>query len=109
MEVSVPDRVSVNVKNCARCGQNHDAQLFSRLSNPQDENGWWAFCPERREPVMANLDFDFANAPAPEPMPTRQERAHNVGPPNAVPEPESGATFSAPSGRAKNTPTTHPG
>lgn len=47
--------VSLNVKHCQRCGEDHDKLEFRELSNPADEYHFWAICPTLREPLLAKV------------------------------------------------------
>lgn len=60
MEAKASGGISVDVKGCARCGTDHDGHLFMRLTNPQDEFEWWAFCPLMREPILVKISIPEA-------------------------------------------------
>lgn len=48
--------MTVDVKCCQRCGQNHSQLKFGRLSNPTDEWRWWALCPVNRQPILLKVE-----------------------------------------------------
>jgi len=45
----------VDVKRCARCGQNHNALVFHRLTNPSAYTHW-AMCPITNEPILLQFE-----------------------------------------------------
>lgn len=53
----------VAVTNCARCGQDHVALVFSRLKRTSDEHTHWALCPTSVEPILMRV-IDVGDAPA---------------------------------------------
>jgi len=50
-----PDRIAVDVINCARCQGKHDAIEFIRRARPLEIDGrlfpWWAACPTTGEVI----------------------------------------------------------
>lgn len=52
--------MKTDIKNCARCQQNHDRLEFEKFTNPiEDSDGtlWthWALCPTNGEPVLLKV------------------------------------------------------
>lgn len=45
----------VNIKNCARCGKNHDQLLFKVFTVPIEKNTHFAICPELNEPILCEI------------------------------------------------------
>lgn len=45
-----------DVKNCARCGQDHIALRFAKLSKPGEDFTHWAACPGNGEPIMMKVE-----------------------------------------------------
>lgn len=54
--------MKTNVRNCARCGQDHNDLEFVLLSNPTDEYGWWASCPFNGQPISLAVVADDAES-----------------------------------------------
>ena len=44
--------MKINVKSCARCGNNHDKLPFELLNNPTDEFNHWGMCPKTNQPIL---------------------------------------------------------
>ena len=42
----------LDVRNCQRCGGNHDHTLFKLMTNAPDEWKWWGACPALHEPLL---------------------------------------------------------
>lgn len=80
MEAKASGGISVDVKGCARCGTDHNGHVFMRLTNPQDEYEWWAFCPLLREPVLVKITIPEApKQPSPEEIQKMQGEQERVG------------------------------
>jgi hypothetical protein len=47
--------ITVDIKSCARCGQNHDKLIFKLLTQPQKEWTHWVLCPVSAEPIMLKI------------------------------------------------------
>lgn len=46
---------SIEVRNCARCGMNHQAvQFFPFIQRPPDATHW-AMCPNNAEPILMRV------------------------------------------------------
>jgi hypothetical protein len=52
MKLKANIQYTIDVEECPRCGGNHETLLFSRLTNPEDRNDLWAFCPDKTEPLL---------------------------------------------------------
>jgi hypothetical protein len=47
-----------SIKNCARCGGNHEDLVFNKLRRPtQTPEKWshWASCPKTKEPILLRV------------------------------------------------------
>lgn len=50
--------ISITVKRCARCGENHHQLEFKRIHNPiehgdgEPDSTYWAVCPTNGDPVL---------------------------------------------------------
>jgi len=45
--------ITTDVKNCARCGSDHEDMVFIRMQNPIDpEYPFWALCPKGYGPIL---------------------------------------------------------
>ena len=63
---------TVDIKSCARCGDNHDRMIFYEFGKPiVDTDGtiwdWWGLCPKTGDPVLlrsekADLEDDALEA-----------------------------------------------
>ena len=64
----VPLGMAVDVKACARCGEDHKALVFLAFDEPVDEFTHWALCPKGGQPVLLQITatFDGDGPPAPE-------------------------------------------
>lgn len=46
----------IDVRDCRRCGADHDHVLFQQLSNPIDGKWkWWGMCPVLSQPVLLGV------------------------------------------------------
>jgi hypothetical protein len=45
-------RIAVNVKECARCGCDHEKQVFTKLMRPSDGWTYFSVCPKTSQPIM---------------------------------------------------------
>lgn len=45
-----------NLKNCARCGENHNSIEIGKLTNPIDNFDFWGFCPNTGEPILVSME-----------------------------------------------------
>lgn len=49
----------VNVKGCARCGQNHCISFSKFTKSPlacgDETYGYWGICPELKEPIVLRI------------------------------------------------------
>lgn len=56
------NEVKVNVKNCSRCGQDHDDLVFERITHPMDSSeasfGWYAACPTVHRTIYMKFTED---------------------------------------------------
>jgi hypothetical protein len=43
---------TMDVRQCARCGMDHQRLPFRKLGNPNDQFTHWATCPGTGEPIM---------------------------------------------------------
>lgn len=43
--------LTVTVRKCQRCNQDHESVTFRPLSNPVDDFCFWSTCPETYEPI----------------------------------------------------------
>ena len=48
----------VDVKNCARCGQNHDKMSFLKFIGPPQEAHYthYCICPQTLEPILMRIE-----------------------------------------------------
>lgn len=46
----------LDVRNCVRCGGDHDAVEVKPLTRPSEEWGYWAMCPAVNEPIMMAVE-----------------------------------------------------
>jgi recombinational DNA repair protein (RecF pathway) len=49
--------VTIDVRHCARCQQDHDAVEFKPLTNAPPECSHWAMCPVTNEPILMLSSF----------------------------------------------------
>jgi len=49
---------SINLPNCGRCGQPHDALKVYPLTIPSSHFTHYAFCPTNGEPVMFHFEIE---------------------------------------------------
>jgi len=59
--------VLIRIKNCSRCGKNHNSLEFKEFkSGPQvvhaEPYTSWAMCPVRREPILLSMYLNPAKA-----------------------------------------------
>lgn len=47
--------ITVNVKSCQRCAQDHNLMQFARLSNAVDDWNFYGFCPATAQPVLMKI------------------------------------------------------
>jgi hypothetical protein len=47
-----------DVKNCARCGGNHDQLLFCKFQQAPPDHTHWASCPATDEPILLKIVDD---------------------------------------------------
>lgn len=47
--------ITVKVKQCSRCGQDHADLTFDRLDIPCDKYTHWADCPVTRQPILLRI------------------------------------------------------
>jgi len=52
------ESVTVDVKCCARCGQDHAQLRFQKLTRPGPRHNFWAPCPTNEEPIMMSASSD---------------------------------------------------
>lgn len=49
----------LDIKSCARCGEDHGTILFEKLTRPLDAGqhifGWWAPCPVNGQPIVMQV------------------------------------------------------
>lgn len=50
--------VTVDIRECARCGECHQQITFIKLQRPCDELTHWAECPVSGEPIMMFVGID---------------------------------------------------
>lgn len=43
---------TVKLNGCARCGKNHRAVTFRKLTRPMDDCSHWGSCPTNGQPIM---------------------------------------------------------
>lgn len=56
---NISGQLSIDVKNCQRCGEDHSGLQFRPLRNPADEYNWFGICRNSRQPIlMAIKDKD---------------------------------------------------
>lgn len=58
------ETITYDIYGCARCGQDHLAHEFRKLSNQPlaDNRGmyeFWAMCPVKQEPILGMLTIMF--------------------------------------------------
>jgi hypothetical protein len=44
-----------DIKNCARCGEDHPSMTFRPFTNPNETYAWWALCPTLGEPILMKV------------------------------------------------------
>jgi len=42
----------IAVKNCARCGGDHEKVAFQKFNFPPDDLTHWGMCPDTGEPIL---------------------------------------------------------
>jgi hypothetical protein len=47
--------MQVSIKNCARCGEDHELLDFKLLSNPIAEWTHFSICPKTDEPILLEI------------------------------------------------------
>jgi hypothetical protein len=59
----VKPEITVDVKRCARCGEDHQKVVFKKLTRPGPRHQYWAPCPKNQEPIMMRVvEMDTAQA-----------------------------------------------
>jgi hypothetical protein len=53
-----PHRLSIDVRNCARCGGDHDGLDCKRFARPPGEWTFWGTCPDSGDPVLVRITED---------------------------------------------------
>jgi len=53
-----PEVIIVDVKDCARCGEDHKQLRFIKLTRPGPRHSFWAPCPTNHEPIMMKVTQD---------------------------------------------------
>jgi len=43
----------IKVKSCARCGKDHEVEMFSLDKHPDYNH--WAMCPNKNQPILINV------------------------------------------------------
>ena len=61
--MSTERKLKVTIINCQRCGETHKKILFSKLSNPADEYGYYATCPTSRQPILLKTWVECVETP----------------------------------------------
>jgi hypothetical protein len=57
--------ITVDVKQCARCGKDHEKVVFKKLTQPGPRHSHWAPCPTNQEPIMMRVvEMDTAQTKA---------------------------------------------
>jgi len=51
-----PELKCMDIRSCARCGQDHDNLVFAKLHQPQEEWSYWCLCPTTGEPIMMAIE-----------------------------------------------------
>lgn len=54
-ELKPDDYMYVDVRDCARCGGDHDHVIFKPLRNAADEWDWWGTCPALGQPIFVKV------------------------------------------------------
>lgn len=55
-------KMTVSIKNCARCGKNHEDLEFTKFTGRPviDQHGnewnWWAFCDNTNDPILLRVE-----------------------------------------------------
>ncbi len=47
---------TIDIKCCARCGQDHKALTVLKFTNPPPNTIAWAFCPTNTQPILIQVD-----------------------------------------------------
>ena len=50
--------LSIDIKDCARCGKAHEHLMFMKLKRGGERHTHWAMCPNNCEPVMLVIKPD---------------------------------------------------
>lgn len=54
-EKKFPEVFYVTIRDCARCGDNHDNLMFQRFQYPPDDFDAWGMCPDTNEPILMTV------------------------------------------------------
>lgn len=49
-------KLSMTVRGCARCNEDHEQLVFLKLGQPCQEWTHWAVCPTTNEPILLTFD-----------------------------------------------------
>lgn len=60
----LPDKLTVNIRRCARCGYNHEGVEFKRFHIPimdgyDKQWHYWGTCPTNGDPILLNRQDDY--------------------------------------------------
>ena len=66
--------MKVTVRNCARCGEDHEMEFNPFSQNGIDDFTHWGMCPSINEPVLLKF-IDSAKVPADQPAPFAVDEA----------------------------------
>jgi len=53
--------IYVDVKNCARCDQDHVSLMFTKFTNPIDDWTHFSICPYNKEPILLKVEYRLAS------------------------------------------------
>jgi hypothetical protein len=51
-ELEKEEKITTDIKYCARCGEDHGGLQFVRFKHPCGEFTHWAMCPKMQEPIL---------------------------------------------------------
>ena len=68
------ERVTVDVKDCARCGKDHKQLVFTSLTRPGPRHNFWSPCPTNGEPIMMVVTTDAEPEARPKPPKRKRKR-----------------------------------
>ena len=57
-EILARAKIVLDVRGCARCGDDHDGVKFYELTHPIGDYDLWAKCPENDEPILLKVIVD---------------------------------------------------